>query len=108
MDGSTSVPIFPSAAVSHFWGALTPVPHALTQYVTLKLRKRGEDMKCKLAARSSGVDVFGEGRGLNTALRVYQERSGMFQSAFVADSKSCSDPAEDPVARQFLRQSPGK
>jgi hypothetical protein len=27
----------------------------LTQYVTLKLRKRGEDVKCKLTARSSRI-----------------------------------------------------
>jgi hypothetical protein len=42
--------------------------HPLTQYVAFKLRKCGEDVKRKLTARSSGVDVFGERMELNPAL----------------------------------------
>ena len=49
-------------------GGLETCVHPLTQYVTLKLRKRGEDVKCKLTARSGGVDVFGEGMELNPVL----------------------------------------
>ena len=35
-------------------GGLQTCVHPLTQYVTLKLRKRGEDVKCKLTARPTG------------------------------------------------------
>ena len=49
-----------AAHVTPATSGLETCVHPLTQYVPLKLRQRGKDVKGQLPARRRGVDVLGE------------------------------------------------